>query len=437
IMVNSNPETVSTDYDTAHRLYFEPLTLEDTLNLIEHERPAGVIVQLGGQTPLKLARGLAEAGAPIWGTSPQAIDRAEDRHRFNALCDQLGLPQPRGAVATDLAGARAAAERIGYAVMVRPSYVLGGRAMEVVHDQAELDQYVGIILDTLPDNPSILIDKFLDHAIEIDVDCISDGQTTVAAGIMEHVELAGIHSGDSACVLPPVHLSPGIIQTLEDYTIKLAKGIGVVGLMNVQYAIRDGVVYVLEANPRASRTIPFVSKAIGVPLASLAALVMARRTLQELGFTQRPTPAHYSVKEVALPFIKFRGVPPLLGPEMRSTGEAMGIDRDPGLAFYKAELAVGTRLPTSGRVLIAGDDLEDIAASLTELGFQVLRDGDAGAVDLLVDTTRSPRLRRALEHGVAYMSTREAARWALDAIRALRRGCLTVQALQDINHLRQ
>ena len=370
IMVNSNPETVSTDYDTADRLYFEPLTFEDVLNIVEHEKPKGVIVQLGGQTPLKLARPLHEAGVPIWGTPAEAIDAAEDRDSFHALCSRLGIPQPAGGVATEPAEARRLAHEIGYPVMVRPSYVLGGRAMKAVASDAELDAYLDEVYSELPDNPSILVDAFIEGAVEVDVDAISDGETTVVAGIMEHIEGAGIHSGDSACITPPVTLSADVIASIRDYSVRLADAIGVRGLINIQYVIKQGEVFVIEANPRASRTIPYLSKAIGHPLAKYAALIAAGRTLKELGFTETPVPRLYSVKEVVLPFLKFRNILPVLGPEMRSTGESMGISHDPALAYLKAELAAGVALPSGGRVRLIGDDLDALARAAGRVGLR-------------------------------------------------------------------
>jgi carbamoyl-phosphate synthase large subunit len=437
IMVNSNPETVSTDYDTADRLYFEPLTFEDVLNIIEHEKPKGVIVQLGGQTPLKLARPLHEAGVPIWGTSAEAIDAAEDRDSFHALCSRLGIPQPAGGVATEPAEARRLAHEIGYPVMVRPSYVLGGRAMKAVASDAELDAYLDEVYSELPDNPSILVDAFIEGAVEVDVDAISDGETTVVAGIMEHVEGAGIHSGDSACITPPVTLSPDVIASIRDYSVRLADAIGVRGLINIQYVIKQGEVFVIEANPRASRTIPYLSKAIGHPLAKYAALIAAGRTLKELGFTETPVPRLYSVKEVVLPFLKFRNILPVLGPEMRSTGESMGISHDPALAYLKAELAAGVALPSGGRVRLIGDDLDALAGGLEAMGFDVVRGAQPGDpmgepdYALLVDLAHTAELRRALENGVPYATTAQAASWMVDAMRAAKDGTLEVRALQD------
>ncbi|MFP6624242.1 MAG: carbamoyl-phosphate synthase large subunit, partial [Myxococcota bacterium] len=325
IMVNCNPETVSTDYDTSDRLYFEPLTLEDVLAIVEREKPEGVIVQFGGQTPLKLAVPLEQAGVPILGTPPDAIDRAEDRERFDALLETLGLQRPDGAVARSAEAAEAVAERIGYPVLVRPSYVLGGRAMQIVQDVAGIRNYMRFAVEASPEHP-VLIDRFLNDAIEVDVDAICDGQTVVVGGIMEHIEEAGVHSGDSACSLPPYSLSQDVIEQIGVATRQLALELGVRGLMNVQYAVKGGELFVIEVNPRASRTVPFVSKAIGRPLAKLAALVMAGSTLEELGFTEERVPKYFSVKEAVFPFVKFPGVDTLLGPEMKSTGEVMGID---------------------------------------------------------------------------------------------------------------
>lgn len=441
VMINSNPETVSTDYDTADRLYFEPLTFEDVLNVIEHEKPEGVIVQLGGQTPLNLARSLAEAGVPIWGTGPAAIHAAEDRDEFHSLCNRLGIAQPEGGVATTTDDVYELAHRIGYPVMIRPSYVLGGRAMKVVWSDAELDQYLREVYSEVPDNPSILVDDFIQGATEVDVDAISDGETTIIGGIMEHIEGAGVHSGDSACITPPVTLSPQVISTIEEYTVRLAEAIGVRGLINLQFLVRAGEVLVIEANPRASRTIPYLSKAVGHPLAKYAALVSAGRTLKELGFTGAPRPTFYSVKEVTLPFLKFRSVLPVLGPEMRSTGESMGIAFDPHLAYYKAQVAAGVNLPDEGTVLLLGSDLDEVADEFVALGF-VVQTSDASAIsngahapdyDLLVDTVHTPELRRALEAAVPYVTTRSAALWTARSIRAARNALLSVHALQDLH----
>ena len=405
IMVNSNPETVSTDYDTADRLYFEPLTFEDVLNIVEHEKPKGVIVQLGGQTPLKLAQALTDAGVPIWGTSAKAIHYAEDRESFHRLCERLGIPQPAGGVAEKPAEAIKLAKNLGYPLMVRPSYVLGGRAMQIVRSEIELEIYLRDVYSDLPGEPSILVDKYIAGAQEVDVDAISDGETTVVAGIMEHIEAAGIHSGDSACIIPPVNLSAEVQQTITDYSIRLTNAIGVLGLINIQYVIKDNEVLVIEANPRASRTIPYLSKAIGHPLAKYAALIAAGQKLKDLGFTQTPTPKFYSVKEVVLPFLKFKNVLPILGPEMRSTGESMGIDADPYLAYYKGQLGANVKLPKSGNVLLIGEGLNDLASELLELGFSVSRKVGVTDYQMLIDTEHTPELRRALENGVPYVTT--------------------------------
>ncbi len=376
IMVNSNPETVSTDYDTSDRLYFEPLTFEDVLHIYEQEEPEGVIVQFGGQTPLNLAVPLAKAGVKILGTSPDSIDRAEDRERFTALLDKLGLKKPPAGTAYTIEEALEVARRIGYPVLVRPSYVLGGRAMQIVWDEENLKRYMATAALVNPEHP-VLIDKFLEQAVEVDVDAISDGTLTVIGGIMEHIEEAGIHSGDSACVIPPISISRKMINEIKEATRALARELNVIGLMNIQFAIKDEELFVLEVNPRASRTIPFVSKAIGVPLARLATWVMMGKTLKEIGFTREIEPSHISVKEAVFPFRRFPGVDVLLGPEMKSTGEVMGIDLDFGLAYAKAQLAAGMRLPTKGRVFISVKDPDkplvvEIAKELYQLGFEIV-----------------------------------------------------------------
>ncbi len=376
IMVNSNPETVSTDYDTSDRLYFEPLTREDVLNIVEKEEPVGIIVQFGGQTPLNLAVPLEKAGVRILGTSPDSIDRAEDRERFKDLIQKLGLIQPPNGTATSFEEARKVAKDVGYPVVVRPSYVLGGRAMEIVYDEETLERYMRAAVKASPEHP-ILIDKFLEEAIEVDVDAISDGERVVIGGIMEHIEEAGIHSGDSACVLPPFTLSDSLLEVIKDNTYALARELKVKGLMNIQYAIRNDVVYILEVNPRASRTVPFVSKATGVPLAKLAAKVMVGRTLEELSFTREVEIHHVAVKESVFPFNRFPGVDAVLGPEMKSTGEVMGIDHAFGIAFAKAELAAGQILPTKGRVFISVKNQDKraiifMAKKLSDLGFEIV-----------------------------------------------------------------
>ncbi|MEK6602458.1 MAG: carbamoyl-phosphate synthase large subunit, partial [Candidatus Binatota bacterium] len=376
IMVNCNPETVSTDYDTSDKLYFEPLTLEDVLNIVEWEKPDGVIVQFGGQTPLKLALPLERAGVKIIGTSPDSIDLAEDRERFKQLLDRLGINQPQSGTARSFEEALEIAERLGYPVLVRPSYVLGGRAMELVYDQDSLKRYMTHAVAASPEHP-VLIDKFLDDAVELDVDALGDGERVIIGGIMEHIERAGVHSGDSACVLPPKSIAAEIQDEIRRQTIRLAEALNVRGLMNVQFAVKGRDVYVLEVNPRASRTVPFVSKAIGVPLAKLAARVMVGKKLADLGLTAEVLPRHISVKESVFPFNKFPGVDTLLGPEMKSTGEVMGMDSSFGLAYAKAQLGAGMRLPDRGKVFISVRDedkqsVAPIAGRLHRIGFQIV-----------------------------------------------------------------
>ncbi len=376
IMVNCNPETVSTDFDTSDRLYFEPLTLEDVLEIVHVEKPWGVIVQFGGQTPLKLARDLEKNGVPIIGTSPDMIDMAEDRERFQQMLERLGLKQPPNRTARTEAEAIAAAEAIGYPLVVRPSYVLGGRAMEIVHEPRDLERYMKEAVKVSNDSP-VLLDRFLNDAIEVDVDAVCDGERVVIGGIMEHIEQAGVHSGDSACSLPPYSLSPGLQDELRRQTLAMAKALSVVGLMNVQFAIQDGVVYVLEVNPRASRTVPYVSKATGRPLAKIAARCMAGRTLASQGVDGEIVPPYFSVKEAVFPFIKFPGVDTILGPEMKSTGEVMGVGDTFGEAFVKSQLAAGVRLPTGGRVFVSLKNSDkpraiETARILHDLGFQVV-----------------------------------------------------------------
>src|SRR6185369_12303646 len=356
IMVNCNPETVSTDYDTSDRLYFEPLTLEDVLEIVHVEKPLGVIVQYGGQTPLKLARELETNGVPIIGTTPDMIDMAEDRERFHQMLHRLGLRQPPNRTARTEADALKAAEEIGYPLVVRPSYVLGGRAMEIVHEQRDLERYMREAVKVSHDSP-VLLDHFLNDAIEVDVDCLSDGKRTFIGGVMEHIEQAGVHSGDSACSLPPYSLSANTIKELKRQTTLMAKGLNVVGLMNVQFAIQkqDGkdVVYVLEVNPRASRTVPYVSKATGLQLAKIAARCMVGQKLAEQGVTKEVVPPYYSVKEAVFPFVKFPGVDTILGPEMKSTGEVMGVGATFAEAFVKSQLGAGVKLPKSGKVFLS------------------------------------------------------------------------------------
>jgi carbamoyl-phosphate synthase large subunit len=382
IMVNSNPETVSTDYDTSDKLYFEPLTREDVLNIIEMEKPDGVIVQFGGQTPLNLAVELEEANVPIIGTPPDAIDRAEDRKRFQQFLQKLGLRQPANDTVFTLEEALNSANQIGYPVVVRPSYVLGGRDMRIVYTDQGIRDFMKVIGGTSLEHP-ILIDKFLKDAIEVDVDAVSDGENTIIGGIMEHIEEAGIHSGDSACVLPPHTLTAELLDEIRHATKAMAEELGVIGLMNVQYAIKDEILYILEVNPRASRTVPFVSKATGVPLAKIATKVMMGHKLHEMGITKEAKISHWAVKEAVFPFDRFENVDTLLGPEMKSTGEVMGIDDNLGLAIAKATLAAGTTLPASGNVFISVRDSDKQAAtgvanSLTSLGYKIIAtDGTA------------------------------------------------------------
>ncbi len=384
IMVNSNPETVSTDYDTSDKLYFEPLTFEDVLNIIEKEKPDGVIVQFGGQTPLNLAKALHKAGAPIIGTSVSSIDMAEDRDKFAKVIRKLKINQPANGSVTSKDEAVKIAENIGYPILVRPSYVLGGRAMKIVYDKATLEAFMQEAQEASDERP-ILIDKFLEDAIEVDVDAVSDGAKTVIGGIMEHIESAGIHSGDSACVFPPHTLSDDIIDTIKKHTYAISKELKVKGLLNIQFAIKSDVVYVLEVNPRASRTVPFISKATGVPLAKIAAKIMSGKKLKDLGFTKEIEVSHFSVKESVLPFSRFSGVDILLGPEMKSTGEVMGIDASFGVAFYKSQIAAGQMLPSKGKVFISvkNDDKRDIAfiaKRLSDLGFEIVSTRGTGKV---------------------------------------------------------
>ncbi|NJL29505.1 MAG: carbamoyl-phosphate synthase large subunit, partial [Thermoanaerobaculia bacterium] len=376
IMVNCNPETVSTDYDTSDRLYFEPLTLEHVLAIIEREKPEGVILQLGGQTPLKLARGLAAAGVPIFGTSPEAIDLAEDRKRFGALLTEEGVLQPQGDTALSPEEALAVARKIGFPVLVRPSYVLGGRAMAICYDEATLERYV-LEAAVVSEGQPILIDKFLEDAFELDVDLLADGERAVVCGILQHIEEAGIHSGDSAAMLPPYRVGPFDLDQMREIACRLALRLGVVGLMNVQFAIHEGGIYVLEVNPRASRTVPFIAKAVGIPLVAHACRVMAGQTLEEIGFTEEPPVPGVFVKMPVLPFRRFPGVDPVLGPEMKSTGEVMGISPKFGAAFAKAWIAAGHKLPLSGRAFLSVHDrdkraLLPVARKLSSLGFELV-----------------------------------------------------------------
>ncbi len=391
IMVNCNPETVSTDYDTSDRLYFEPITLEDVLEIVHVEKPKGVIVQYGGQTPLKLAVALEQAGVPIIGTSPEAIDRAEDREQFQQMLKRLGLKQPQNATVRSLEAAVIEAAKIGYPLVVRPSYVLGGRAMEIVYKEDELRRYMTNAVKVSNDAP-VLLDHFLNAAVEVDIDAICDGKTVVIGAIMQHIEQAGVHSGDSACSLPPYSLAADVQDEMRDQVKKMALELGVVGLMNVQLAYQDGEIYVIEVNPRASRTVPFVSKCIGVSLAKIAALVMTGKTLQELGFTEEIVPTHFHVKEAVFPFNKFPSVDPILGPEMKSTGEVMGTGETFGEAFMKAQIGAGEKMPKKGKAFISVRDVDKpgvvkVARSLIDLGFSLV--GTGGTVRLLS------------EHGIA------------------------------------
>jgi carbamoyl-phosphate synthase large subunit len=374
IMVNCNPETVSTDYDTSDRLYFEPLTVEDVLSIYEREKPEGVIVQFGGQTPLNLARELAEAGVKILGTSHESIEMAEDRDRFRHMMRKLGIPQPESGMASTLDEALAIAEQIGYPLMVRPSFVLGGRAMEVIHDEQELRRYLAAAVEVSPDRP-VLIDKFLENAIEVEADAIADGEDAFVPAVMEHIELAGVHSGDSACVIPPISIAPKHIDTIHQYNRMIASAFNVVGLMNIQYAICQDTVYVLEANPRASRTVPLVSKVCNIPMARIATQVMLGKKLSELGLGRKTIP-HFGVKEAVFPFNMYHEVDPVLGPEMRSTGEVLGLADSFGLAFYKAQQATQVRLPAEGTVLISVADPDkpavvEVARRFAEMGFAI------------------------------------------------------------------
>jgi carbamoyl-phosphate synthase large subunit len=473
IMVNCNPETVSTDYDTSDRLYFEPLTLEDTLSIIEREKPDGVIVHLGGQTPLRLAIPLERSGVRIIGTSPESIDLAEDRERFRDLIQRLGLTQPESGIARSEEEALSVASRIGYPVVVRPSYVLGGRAMEIVYTEAALKRYIREAVRVSPNHP-ILIDGFLKDAIEVDVDAVSDGKTVVIGGVLEHIEEAGVHSGDSAMVLPPFSIGEYIVDEIKRETRELALALGVKGLVNIQFAVKNRDVYVLEVNPRASRTVPFVSKAIGVPLAKIGAKVMVGKSLEEIGFTEEIVPKHICVKESVFPFIKFPGVDTILGPEMKSTGEVMGIDTELRRAFAKAQIAAGIRLPLSGTAFISVKDEDKprilgIARKLKELGFSLMATRGTssylgnlridcrtvnkviegrphivdhiknGDVQLVINTTfgekeiaQSYSIRRtALVHNVPYYTTISGARAAVGAIEVLKKEGLDIRAIQD------
>jgi len=384
IMVNCNPETVSTDYDTSDKLYFEPLTLEDVLGIVAREKPLGAIVQFGGQTPLNLAIPLKKAGVRILGTSPDAIDRAENRKRFGALLAKLGLLQAPNGTARSLPEALRIAKRIGYPVLVRPSYVLGGRAMEIVYRPEELAEFMARAVVASPEHP-VLVDKFLEDAVEVDVDAVSDGERTVVAGVMEHIEEAGIHSGDSSCALPPFTLGSSTVQAIEDQTRRLAADLEVRGLLNIQFAVRGDHIYVLEVNPRASRTVPFVAKATGVPWAKVATKVILGKRLEELGITKEVRPKHWAVKAPVFPWSRFPGVDPVLGPEMKSTGEVMGIDAKFGVAFAKSQLAAGNPLATQGKVFLSVNNRDkrnivSVAKRLAGLGFALAATSGTAAV---------------------------------------------------------
>ncbi|MBN1123879.1 MAG: carbamoyl-phosphate synthase large subunit [Sedimentisphaerales bacterium] len=473
IMVNCNPETVSTDYDTSDRLYFEPLTFEDVMNIVQREKPYGVIVQFGGQTPLKLADSLEKAGVPIIGTSPDSIGLAEDRRRFNTLIEKLKLRQPFSGTAMSYEETLEIAGKLGYPLLVRPSFVLGGRAMEIVYDEGSLKDCVAEAIEASGEHP-ILVDKFLDDATELDVDAISDGTRVVIGGIMEHIEEAGVHSGDSACSLPPMSIKPAIIEEITRQTKLLALELKVNGLINIQYAIKDDEIYILEVNPRASRTIPFVSKTIGVPLAKLAAKVMAGMTLGELGFTEEVHRGHFSVKEAVFPFLKFPGCDVLLGPEMLSTGEVMGISDDFGMAYAKSQIAAGNALPTSGSVFLSVRDVDkpravQLARKLLDLGFKILATKGTsialinnnipsqfvlkvnegrphvvdsiinGDIDLIINTTIGQQSiqdsfsirRTALDRQVPYVTTIRGADAVVKAIAALKNRKINVKPIQE------
>ncbi|MCK5181668.1 MAG: carbamoyl-phosphate synthase large subunit, partial [Dehalococcoidia bacterium] len=472
IMVNCNPETVSTDYDTSDKLYFEPLTVEDVLSIYEKEKPEGVIVQFGGQTPLNIANELAEAGVRILGTSPATIDLAEDRDRFRQMMEELGIPMPESGMASNLTQALGVAGRIGYPLMVRPSYVLGGRGMEIVHDEDMLREYVAAAVDVTPDRP-ILIDRYLENALEVEADAIADGGDAFVPAVMEHIELAGVHSGDSACVIPPVSISPEHIKTIKEYTKRIARELGVVGLMNIQYAIARDTVYVLEANPRASRTVPLVSKVCNISMARLATQLMLGKKLSELDIKPRVIP-YFGVKEAVFPFPMFPEVDPVLGPEMRSTGEVLGMADSFGMAFFKSQQAAQQLLPTDGTVLITVSEKDhpavvEVAKEFVGLGFKLrategthhflagkgiesdlilkVYEGrpnivDAimnGEIQLVVNTPAGKRSKyddsyirkAAIKYKVSYVTTLAAALAAAQGIAAYQKGKSGVRSLQS------
>lgn len=473
IMINCNPETVSTDYDISDKLYFEPLTFEDVINIIEKEKPLGVIVQFGGQTPLNLSVPLKNAGVKILGTSSDSIDRAEDRERFKQMLKKLKLRQPNNGTVVSFDQAKKVAKEISYPVLVRPSYVLGGRAMELIYDETSLERFMKNAVDASPERP-ILIDKYLEDAIEIDVDAVADGKKCVICGIMEHIEEAGIHSGDSACAIPPFSLSDEIIRKIKENTYALAKELKVIGLMNIQFAVKSDLVYVLEVNPRASRTVPFVSKATGIPWAKVAARVMAGKTLEGL-HTKEVTIDHVAVKEAVFPFNRFPGVDPVLGPEMKSTGEVMGIDDDFGRAFAKSQIAASGALPKNGKVFISVKDKDKrsivlIAKKLVDMGFEItatqgtakvlsksgiktipvfkVHEGRPNVVDLIksrevsliINTPGAEEKPQSdnvsirsvgVMYNIPYITTVSGAQAAVNGIESLLKGEITVKSLQE------
>jgi carbamoyl-phosphate synthase large subunit len=475
IMVNSNPETVSTDYDTSDRLYFEPLTLEDVLHIYERENCWGAIVQFGGQTPLNLASDLERCGVNIIGTKPASIEMAEDRDFFQQMVQRLDIKQPPNGIARNIDEAVAIAADIGYPVLVRPSFVLGGRAMVIVYEEETLRKYMTEAVAASEERP-VLIDRYLEQAVEVDVDCVSDGETSVIGAIMEHVELAGVHSGDSACIIPAPNLSDAVKEKIRAHTYAMAKELNVIGLMNVQYAIQEEEVYVLEVNPRASRTVPFVSKAIGVPLAKIASLVMSGAKLTEIGFTEEVIPAQYSVKEAVFPFVRFPGTDVVLSPEMKSTGEVMGTDISQGIAYLKSQLAAGTHLPLDGNVFLSVRDLDkedavELGRKLVDLGYNVyatrgtstvlwnndikcrgvfrISDGRPSVLDMIADkevgwiintpsTGAGPKVDEirmradAVIHGVPITTTIDGLRAAIEGLTALREmDRIGVKSLQE------
>jgi len=479
IIINNNPETVSTDYDISNKLYFEPLTLEDVMSIMDKENPDGVVVQFGGQTSINLAVPLAEEGIQILGTAHESIDRVEDRERFTEVLNLLEIPQAEYGIAHSFEDARLIAERIGFPVLVRPSYVLGGRAMEIVYDDNELKEYMKEAVKISPEHP-ILVDKFLEDAIEIDVDALSDGEDVFIGGIMEHIEEAGVHSGDSACVMPPQSISKDVLETIKEYTTRLALELNVVGLMNIQYAVKTDTqskVYIIEANPRASRTVPFVSKAVGVPLAKIAAKLIVGYKLKDLGLRDEIKIKHVAVKESIFPFIKLPAADSVLGPEMKSTGESMGIDKNFGVSYYKAQLSAGMELPKKGKLFISVRDsdkntIRDIVEKAENLGFElVATTGTAKAVEKYVniDTIRkmsqeSPNIRdavvnseidliintpsgkqsaddgyyirrMAIELGIPYVTTLAGARAVLNAIEHVKEGDIGVKSLNEYHDL--